>query len=55
MGWFRLANLPKKRKREVKFEETISIDENRILTVIVVENSKGIKKTKKIINDKGFN
>ena len=55
LGEFILSSLPKKLKGEVSVEVTLDIDINGILTVTAVEKSQGIKKSIKIINDKGFN
>ena len=55
LGKFVLCDLPKKLKNEVSISVTFDIDVNGILTVTAIEKSKGIKKSIKIINDRGFN
>lgn len=55
LGKFVLYDLPKKLQNEVSISVTFDIDVNGILTVTAIEKSKGIKKSIKIINDRGFN
>ena len=55
IGEFTLSNLPKKPKGEVKVNVTFEIDTNGILIVTGELYPQGMKKSIKIINDKGFN
>ena len=55
LGEFLLCGLPKKLKGEVNITVTFDMDINGILTVTAVEETEGIKKSIKIINDRGFN
>ena len=55
LGKFKITNLPKKNKGEVRCEITFSIDENNILTVTGREKTQGKNCGIKIINNKQVN
>ena len=55
LGEFLLSGLPQKLKGEVNIIVTFDVDINGILTVTAMEESEGIQKSIKIINDRGFN